>query len=141
MNRIRLEKTKVFAFGTILLWSSAFVFTKIALAYFTTSAVGALRYLIASILFIGIASYKKIGLPDGKDIPKFFISGAFGFTFYMIAFNQGSSTLTPGTSSVLIATGPIITALLASIFLKEKVYWLGWVAIFVEFIGIIVLTN
>lgn len=131
---------QIYAFGTTLLWASAFVFTKIALNYFTAEAVGILRCLVASICFLIIALYKKIGLPERKDIPKFLLSGALGFTFYMITFNHASQFLTSATGSVIIASAPIITALLANVFFKEKIKMLGWLAIAVMFSGILVLT-
>jgi len=132
-------KPQLFALGTILLWASAFSLTKVALTYFSVPAVGALRYLVASIFFITLALIKKIGLPDKRDIPKFLLSGALGFTFYMITFNQGSHSLTSATGSVIIASAPIITALLANIIFKERIKLLCWVAIMIEFLGIIVL--
>lgn len=135
-----LTQTQIYALGTVFLWASAFVFTKIALTYFTAEAVGVLRYMIASFCFIVIGCLKKIGLPKIKDIPIFFISGALGFTIYMIAFNQASKSLTAATGSVIIASAPVITALLARIILKEKIKALGWVAIIIEFCGILVLT-
>jgi len=132
-------KPQLFALGTILLWASAFSLTKVALTYFSVPAVGALRYLVASIFFIILALFKKIGLPDKRDVPKFLLSGALGFTFYMITFNQGSHSLTSATGSVIIASAPIITALLANVIFKERIKLLCWVAIMIEFLGIIVL--
>lgn len=134
------KKTSVFALTTIVLWASTFVFTKIALVCFTTSSVGVLRYVIASLCFIAIAPKYKIGLPRKKDIPLFLLSGGLGFALYMAAFNRASMTLSAATGSVLIATGPILTALAASILLKETLSPGGWGAIAVSFVGILVLT-
>lgn len=132
--------TRAYAFGTILLWASAFIFTKMALQYYTAMAVGVLRYFVAAIFFIVIAVHKRIGLPDLKDVPRFFLSGAIGFTIYMILFNQGCTTLTSATSSIIIATAPVITAILARVILHEKVKVIGWIAFAIEFVGILVLT-
>lgn len=87
-----------------------------------------------------LQSIKKTGLPDFNDIPKFILSGLLGFTLYMIAFNIGSKSLSSTTSSIIIATVPILTALFASVSLKEKLRALSWVAILIEFSGILVLT-
>jgi drug/metabolite transporter (DMT)-like permease len=131
---------QLFAFGTVVLWASAFVFTKVALTYFTASSLGVLRYLSASVVLILIAVVKKIGLPQAKDIPKFFLSGAMGFTFYMVTFNKGSQTLSSSTGSIIIATVPIMTALFARVLFRERIRLLGWVAIAIEFTGILILT-
>jgi drug/metabolite transporter (DMT)-like permease len=139
-----MQKTKnqaqIYAFVTVLLWASAFVFTKIALTYYTAEAISILRYVIASLLFIVIGLFTQIGLPEKKDIPKFLLAGILGFTLYMITFNQASKSLTAATGSVVIASAPILTALFARIIFKEKIKVLGWIAIIIEFIGILVLT-
>ncbi len=140
MKLFKENQSRLYAIGTILLWSSAFVFTKIALEYFSTSSVGVLRYLCASFFFFFLVFNKKIGLPKVKDIPYFLISGAAGFSLYMTFFNTGSITLSPATSSIIIATAPVFTAILSSIVFKEKVRLLGWIAIAIEFCGILVLT-
>ncbi|MDF2873064.1 MAG: drug/metabolite exporter, EamA family [Anaerocolumna sp.] len=134
------KKAKLYALGTIILWASAFSLTKIALKHFTGDTLGLLRYLVASVCLLVVGIFLKIGLPELKDIPKFFISGALGFTIYMQVFNQAQKTLTSATGSVLIATAPVITALLAGIFYKEKIKFKGWLAISVEFLGILILT-
>ncbi|WP_108033599.1 DMT family transporter [Trichococcus patagoniensis] len=139
-----MQKTKnqaqLYAFVTVLLWASAFVFTKIALTYYTAEAIGVLRYVIASLLFIAIGIFYKIGLPEKKDIPKFLLAGVLGFALYMITFNQASKSLTAATGSVVIASAPILTALFARIIFKEKIKVLGWIAIIIEFFGILILT-
>lgn len=138
MNKI--QSSHCFALGTVVLWASAYVFTKVALTHFTPFSLGVLRYLAASVVLLLIGGIKKIGLPDLKDVPKFFFSGAMGFSFYMVTFNIGSQTLTSTTGSIIIATVPIITAFFASMLLKEKLKLRRWIAIFLEFVGILVLT-
>lgn len=43
-----------------------------------------------------------------------------GFFLYMIAFNQGQATVTAAICSVVIATIPVITAILARFIYHEK---------------------
>ena len=112
------NKCRLYAFGTVFLWASAFVFTKVGLIYFTASALGLFRYVSASIALLVIGYIKKIGFPDKKDIPKFIFSGAVGFTLYMVTFNKGSQTLTSATGSVIIAIAPILTAAFSSFLFK-----------------------
>ncbi len=132
-------KTKLFAILTIIMWASAFFSSHIALQSFSAPALGALRYALASVLLLIVGAVKKIGLPRLRDVPKFFMSGTMGFTLYMLFFNQGSLFLTSATSSVIISSGPIITAVLARVIFKEKLNALGWAAIGVSFAGILVL--
>lgn len=140
MSLSNQNRSRLYAIGTILLWSSAFVFTKIALEYFSPSSIGVLRYLCASLFFLFLAFNKRIGLPDVRDIPLFLISGAMGFSLYMTFFNIGAGKISPATASIIISTAPIFTAVFSLIIFKEKIKLLGWIAIAIEFCGILVLT-
>jgi len=129
-----------FALTTVIFWSSAFVFTRLALRFFSPLALGFLRYFIASLSLLLIAVVIKINIPKKEDIKWFFLAGFFGFFFYMIVFNIGSTTVSAATGSVIIATTPIITTLLARIIYKEKIKIIQYTAIIIEFIGVGVLT-
>lgn len=134
------NKSKFYAFGTVILWASAFVCTKIALEHFSGTATGVLRYVVASAFFVILAVINKVGLPERNDVPLFFISGFFGFSLYMLFFNIGQYRLSSATASIVMATSPVITAFAASIAFKEKIKLLGWLAICIQFCGILILT-
>jgi len=68
------------------------------------------------------------------------LSGAVGFFFYIIAFNKGSASVSASTSSLVIATVPVITALFSYIIYHEKLKSFQWIAIVIEFSGVILLT-
>lgn len=125
---------------TIIFWSLAYVFTRLALQVFSTFSLGFLRYLIASAALIVIALVTRMKPPHVRDLPLFALSGAIGFFLYMICFNQGQSTVTAATGSVVIATVPVITALFARFLYGEQLRPLQWTAIAVEFMGVAVLT-
>ena len=69
----KMQKTKnqaqLYAFVTVLLWASAFVFTKIALTYYTAEAIGVLRYVIASLLFIANRNFLQNWISGKKGYP------------------------------------------------------------------------
>ena len=130
----------LFAIITIICWSSAFVFTRLALRFFTPLSLGFLRYFIASFSLILIALIIKIKLPQKRDIKWFFLAGFFGFFFYMIVFNIGSAAVSAATGSIILATTPIITTVLARIVYKEKIKIIQYISIIIEFIGVGVLT-
>lgn len=134
------ESFHPYAMITILFWSLAFVLTRLALQHFTAFSLGFLRYFVASSALIVVAIATKMKMPRRQDILWFAASGAVGFFFYMIAFNKGVETVTASTSSVIIATVPVITALLARLVYREKLKGYQWGAIFLEFLGVAVLT-
>lgn len=129
-----------YAAVTIIFWSLAYVLTRLTLQYFTAFSLGFLRYLIASCALMAVAILTRMQLPRRRDLPWFLAAGGVGFFFYMIAFNQGQATVTASTGSVVIATVPVFTALLARFTYREKLRMYQWVAILVEFVGVAVLT-
>ena len=130
----------IYAIITILFWSLAYVFTRMALKYFSAYSLGFLRYFVASCALIVVVVATKMKPPKKSDIKWFVIGGAAGFFLYMITFNKGCETVTASTSSVIIATVPIITALLASFVYKERLTHFQWFAIVISFVGVITLT-
>ena len=76
-----------YAFLTVTLWSSAFVFTKVALLAFTSPALGFLRCLVASVVLCGLLAVKRVPLPRLRDVPGLLLSGALGFAIYLLVFN------------------------------------------------------
>lgn len=130
----------IYAMITIVFWSLAYVLTRLTLQYFTAFSLGFLRYFIASCTLVIVAILIKIEFPRKADLPWFMLSGAVGFFLYMITFNKGQETVTASTGSVVIATVPVITALLARFIYKEKLSNFQWIAIAIEFAGVSLLT-
>ncbi|MGI5825706.1 MAG: DMT family transporter [Bacillota bacterium] len=129
-----------YALLTIIFWASAFVMTKIAMEHLSSGVLAFARYFFAFAAMLIFVLLYKIPLPKKEDLLWFFLSGLLGFSFYTIIFNKGTAMVTSATSSLIIATVPVITALLAAMVYKEKLKAYQWVAIFIEFAGIAVLT-
>lgn len=129
-----------YALFTIIIWSLAYVFSRLALQHFSIYSLGFLRYFLASCVLLILMAAKRMKFPDKKDIKWFLLAGAAGFFLYMIAFNKGCETVSSSTGSLVMATVPIITAVLARILLKERLKALQWIAIAVSFTGVVVLT-
>ena len=128
------------AMVTILFWSLGYVWTKTAMGYFSAGSIGFLRYAVASVMLLVIAAAGGMAPPRRKDLPWFLLAGAVGFFLYMIAYNLGQETTMVATASVLIATVPMITALLSRVFCGERLRPVQWAATAVEFAGVLVLT-
>lgn len=132
------DKHKVFfAFLiTICLWASAFPVIKIALNDFKAENLSALRLLIACILLLAAAIFKKVKFPDIKDLPVILLLGFCGFTLYHTALSFGEYYVSAGVASLLVSTTPIFSALIATYFLKEKFSRLVWLGSIIAFIGV-----
>ncbi|MEC2799662.1 DMT family transporter [Bacillus thuringiensis] len=121
---------------TIIIWGTAFPAIRMGLESYTPEHLTLLRLLIASFILLLFSFIYKLRLPDLKDIPAIFMFGALGFTFYHIALNYGEKTVNAGSASLIVSVTPIVTAILASIFLNEKMKLNGWIGGVISFIGI-----
>lgn len=124
---------------TILFWAMAPVTTRLSLKYYSPMSLGTLRYLISSLILIVILIVTRTPPPEKKDLPWFVASGLCGFTLYMISFNNGLRYTESATTSVIMATAPVITAIISKFVYNENLKKYQWAAIALEFLGIIVL--
>lgn len=129
-----------YAVATIFFWAMAFPLTRLALRHFTPLPLGFLRCLLASAGMAAIVLALRFKPPGAADLKWFLLSGALGFFVYTVAFNKGSVTVTAAVSSVVIATAPVITALLARLVYGEKLSAVKWLAMGAEFLGVGLLT-
>ncbi|MDR1594825.1 MAG: DMT family transporter, partial [Prevotellaceae bacterium] len=139
MNNL-VKSYHTYAIITIIFWALAFVLTRITIKYFSVFSLGFLRYFIASFILAIVVIIFKIHFPDKNDLKWFILSGLSGFAVYMVTFNKGCETVSASTSSVILATAPVITAILARIIYNEIIKPIQYFAILIEFIGVIILT-
>lgn len=134
-----MKHYKIYSMITIIIWAMAYILTKIGLIYYSPLGLSVFRYVAASIFFLIVILVKKVPLPEIKDIPWFFVLGATGFSIYVLTFNLGAQSVSVATSSIIISTTPIFTALIARIIFNEKISKIGWSGILIEFIGVVII--
>lgn len=133
-------RLNIFAFITVALWAAAFPATKIAGESFSPYCLGLIRCIVASIALLVAGRFLKIRKPFCiRDLLLMSAAGVCGFALYLIFFNTGILTITSATSSVIIASTPIMTAIVCSRLYNEKIRPLGWLAICIAFIGVCIL--
>jgi Predicted permease, DMT superfamily len=115
------------------------VFTPVSLQYFSAASLGLLRCGIAATCLLGVMLVRNVPPPPLRALPVFILSGATGFTLYIITFNTGAALLNATTSCVVIAASPIITALLAIPVFRERLALKQWAAIALAFGGILIM--
>ena len=120
---------------TTVFWASAFAGIRVGLEDYGPGEVALARFLVASVVLAGYAAITRMRLPEGRDLPAVFLAGLLAFTVYHVALNYGEVTVSAGAASILINTVPIFTALLATVFLGERLRVLGWVGMGVSFVG------
>ena len=126
---------------TLVLWASAFAGIRAGLRAYSPQHVAVLRFLIASVVLAIYAVFAHFRRPELRDIPGLALTGAVGITFYNLALNYGETRVTAGAASLLIASTPIWTALLAMIGLRERLSRVGWYGVFLSFAGVALIAS
>lgn len=121
---------------TLVLWASAFAGIRAGLEGYGPAHLALLRFLVASSTLVVYAALARVRPPRRADLGRIALLGFLGITVYHVALNYGELTVSAGAASLLIASGPIFTALLAVFFLGERLTPLGWAGIGLGFAGV-----
>jgi drug/metabolite transporter (DMT)-like permease len=126
-----------------IFWAGAFIAGKFSVGEFPVFSLTFFRFLFATILIFAIMIKKeKDWKISKKDLPIFIALGIVGMVGYHTFFFSALKYTTATNSSLINATNPIITTILAIIFLKEKIKTKNIVSILVSFFGVIlIITN
>ncbi len=123
----------------IIFWSFSFIWFKIANETYLPLTIVFSRLVIAVLLlttFLLITKgFKKIKRADRKY---FFILALFEPFFYFLGESFGLTYVSATVGSVIISLIPVIAALAAWVFLKEKLRIINYAGIVLSFIGVII---
>lgn len=125
---------------TLLPWASAFAGIRAGLEDYTPGHLTLLRFLVASAVMALYALWVRMPLPKPQDLPTIFALSFLGITVYHTALNYGQVTVEAGPAALLIACGPVITALLSYFFMAERLSAMGWLGIAIAFTGVVLIT-
>lgn len=135
-GRVRLDARALFALTvTFLLWGSAPPGIKAVLKVYAPGHVALVRFLLASVVLGFYATVRRVPLPRRADLPALAGVGLFGVTTYHLCLNFGLVHITSGAASLLVNTAPVFTALLAGLFLRERLTVWGWLGMGISFSG------
>lgn len=79
-------------------------------------------------------------MPEAKDLPAIALMGFFAFSLFNWALSYGQITASAGAASLILASIPILTSLLAVAFLGERLDAWGWAGTAVGFSGVALIT-
>jgi drug/metabolite transporter (DMT)-like permease len=126
---------------TLLLWASAFVAIRHLGKDVPPGALSLGRLLVAS-LALGVLVFRRPRRwPARRDWPLMLLCGVAWFGIYNLALNESERRIDAGTAALIVQIGPIIVALLATVFLGELMHrWLV-IGIVVGFAGVCVIAQ
>jgi drug/metabolite transporter (DMT)-like permease len=126
---------------TLLLWASAFVAIRHLGRDVPPGALSLGRLLVASVALGVLVFRRPRRWPARRDWPLMLLCGVSWFGIYNLALNASERRIDAGTAALIVQIGPIIVALLATVFLGELMHrWLV-IGIVVGFSGVVVIAQ
>jgi drug/metabolite transporter (DMT)-like permease len=118
------------------LWASTFIVTKAAFAEVSPLAFVFVRFgLMTALAFAVLAARGRTWRVRRGDLPRFFMAGLAGYTFYQLGFVVGLERTSPFASSLLIAMVPLFTMLMLAL-RGERTHVRGWAGLALALIGV-----
>ncbi len=125
--------------GVMVVWAANFIVVKDVLQIMPPIGFTFARYLLASITLLLILRRAEGGIrlprPDGWRI---LALGGVGFGLYQILWTVGLQTIPAGDSALLIASTPVVTAVLAVIVGTDTLSPSKALGVLISFVGVVI---
>lgn len=121
-----------------LFWAGAFIAGKYTVPYISIFTLTFLRFFYATIILYFVMKRKGVDFKPEKDkFPVYLFTGIVGMFGYHVLFFTALRYTTAINSSIIAAANPIITTLLAFIFLRNRLGTKQLAGILLSFAGVI----
>lgn len=121
-----------------LFWAGAFIAGKYTVPYIPTYTLTFLRFFYATIILFFIMKRKAVDFNLEKEkLPVYLMTGTVGMFGYHILFFTALKYTTAINSSIIAATNPMMTALLAVLFLRSRLKGRQVFGILLSFAGVL----
>ncbi|MBO8155742.1 MAG: DMT family transporter [Bacillaceae bacterium] len=119
-----------------VLWGYAWALMKMALDYMGPFTFSTLRFATGTCTMLIVLMLIKKVIPPKNLLKHFMILGIFQTTLVFLLVMFGMQFVEAGKSSVLLYSMPIWSAVLAQLFLKEKITRIKWLGILIGSFGL-----
>ena len=123
------------------IWGFNWVVMKTANAYFPPVLFVAFRFLIGSAVMLSVCAWRRFPIPERKYWKWIAATGILQISINNVCMQIGMYSLTAGVVSVLNYTMPVWMAMLAQLFLKEKLTFRKMTGIAICIVGLFVLMD
>jgi drug/metabolite transporter (DMT)-like permease len=108
--------------ATALFWGANFVLAGPVLADLPPLWAAAVRFLLAAVLMLGAAMLRRENLLGllRRHAGVYLMLGIVGIAAFNLLFFYALQTASPASAALIMAINPLLTALLAAVFLGEK---------------------
>jgi drug/metabolite transporter (DMT)-like permease len=131
------------------MWAAQYAAYKTASSQMGPVTVSAWTFLLAAIILLPFLLEERIRLAAGKsrrrwtrgDWIGFMVIGIFGLLPASAFLAWGTERSTASNAALIYLTVPILTAVLASLILGERMTWIRWLSLAVSLAGVLLLSR
>ena len=136
-NQPRLDRNTLIAFlAAVIFLGVNFVAVRFSNQELPPFWGASLRFIIASSLLFGIVRLRGISLPQGRALTGASLFGVFSFALNFGFLYWALTRVSAGTASVMFATIPLFTQLIAALIGQEKLTFRGLLGALIVITGI-----
>ena len=125
----------------VVLWGWTFVFTKILVAELGPVEIFAMRLVIGLPFLAGVLIVKRVPLRFARTDVRPLVLGSAVFTLHFLVQIAGLVTTTATNTGWIIAVSPLALAVLAFVFLRERIGRAGVAGIAIATTGVVLLVS
>ncbi|QNN54862.1 DMT family transporter [Nocardioides mesophilus] len=125
---------------TLVFWASAFVAIRHLGGHIGPGALSLGRLAVGSLCLGAVLLSRGWTRPRRGDWLPLALIGVLWFGLYNVALNEGERRVDAGTAAMLIQVAPVLIAVLAVLFLRERSSVFLWIGLVVAFAGVAVIS-
>ena len=119
-----------------ILWGASFLFMRIAAPEFGAFALVEVRVAIAAVVLFPLLAMRGHTTEIKTNWKPLFVLGVHNTAMPFLLFTWAMLSLTTGTGAILNSTAPIFAAVVAWVWLGDKLNWSRWAGLLVGTIGV-----
>ena len=123
------------------LWGASFLFTRMAAPAFGPLLIADLRTAIAALVLLSLLAWRGGVAELAPNALRLLLLGAFNSAIPFTLFAYAVLSITAGLASILNATVPLFAALVAWLWLRERLTSLQWLGLAIGFAGVLWLSG
>lgn len=108
---------------TPLLWAGNWVLARVIVQDLSPIVLTAARWTLATLLLVVIARRDLAPLPSRRDLARMALLGWVGIAGYTVIQYMALEHTTAINGSLVFSTNPVVTVLLAALWLRERIGW------------------
>ena len=131
--------TYIALLAAVVAWGSSFVATKVALEALRPATLIFFRLAFASVFFLLLLKVRGVRMPAREFAPRLVLLSLFEPVAYFLLETEGIARTSASSASLVIASIPVLVAVIARIVLQERLDARGWIGAFVSLAGVVLL--